>query len=69
MYHIRLYSPQEAIHIAQEADGGLGSGGCAGVALLGKDRESVRAKSSIKQGTFRWERLMEMSLETQAAPR
>ena len=45
MYHIRLWSPQEAIHIAWDVDGGLGSvraGEYAGVYQLGKDKVHVR---------------------------
>ena len=56
MYHIRLWSPQEAIHIAWDVDGGLGServGQCAGVYQLGKDKVHVRKKRMTTQWRFR----------------
>lgn len=53
IYHIRLSSPQEATLTAWKVNGGLGSGGCAGVYQLGKDRENIRKKGMIKPWRFR----------------
>lgn len=50
-------------------DGGLGSGACAGVYQLGKDSESMKTKSPIKQWVFRQERGVEMRFARRAEPR
>lgn len=47
----------------------MGSGACAGVYQLGKDSESLRTETRIKQWLFRQEKRVEMRLARQAEPR